>query len=297
VLDRDMQPVPVGVAGDLYVGGKCVARGYLNRPELTAERFIPNPFSRAGGERFYWTGDVVRYLADGQIEFLGRQDEQVKVHGFRIELGEIEAALREHESVEEAVAVARPDAHGDTYVAAYVIAAGRQTPISSELSAFLKGKLPEYMLPSVYLVLDKLPLTPHGKVDRRVLPEPDRRARELELPLVAPRNVVEEALAEIFEEILGIEQVGIDDNFFALGGHSLLATMVVSRLRTAFKAELPLRRLFEAPTVRALAEFLLTNESKPGQTEEKAALLRKIESLSADDLEELLRRKRAKEAK
>jgi acyl carrier protein len=221
----------------------------------------------------------------------------VKVHGFRIELGEIEAALREHESVHEAVVIALSDVQDDTYLAAYVVARGGQTPTSSELRAFLKGKLPEYMLPAAYLVLDKLPLTPHGKVDRRALPEPDRRGRELELPLVAPRNVVEEALAEIFEEILGIERVGIDDNFFALGGHSLLATMVVSRVRTTFKAELPLRRLFEAPTIRALAEFLITNESSPGQIEEKAALLRKIEDLSADDLEELLRIKRAKEAK
>jgi amino acid adenylation domain-containing protein len=297
VLDDYMQPVPAGVAGDLYIGGKCVARGYLNRAELTATRFIPNPFSAEPGERLYRTGDVVRYLADGQIEFLGRQDEQVKVHGFRIEPGEIEAALREHESVEEAIVVALSDAHGETYLAAYVVARVGHTPASSELRAFLKGKLPEYMLPSVYLVLDKLPLSPHGKVDRRALPEPGGRGRELELPLIAPRNAVEEALAEIFEEILGIELVGIDDNFFALGGHSLLATMVVSRVRTAFKAELPLRRLFEAPTIRALAEFLITNESSPGEIEEKAALLQKIEDLSADDLEELLRIKRAKEAK
>jgi len=297
VLDHHMQPVPQGVAGDLYIGGKCVARGYLDRPELTAAAFIPDPFGADAGARLYRTGDVARYLADGQIEFLGRQDQQVKVRGFRIELGEIETALREHEGVREAVVAARASAHGDTHLTAYVVAAQGRAPTGGELRAFLKEKLPEYMLPSAYLVLDKLPLTPHGKVDRRALPQPEGAARELDAPFVAPRNAVEEVLSEIFAEVLGVGRVGVNDNFFELGGHSLLATRVASRVRKAFQPDLPLRKIFEAPTVGALAEFLVAGEPSPGQLEKTAEMLQRIESLSADDLEELLRRKRAKEAR
>jgi acyl-coenzyme A synthetase/AMP-(fatty) acid ligase len=221
ILDRYLQPAPPGVAGDLYIGGKYVARGYLNRPELTAERFIPDPFGVAAGARLYWTGDVARYLADGQIAFLGRKDQQVKVRGFRIELGEIETTLRKHEGVREAVVVASDDMHGDTRLAAYIVATEEQAPSGADLRAFLKDKLPEYMLPYTYIVLDKLPLTPHGKVDRRALPRPGAFERELHVPFVAPRSAVEEVLAEIFAEVLQVERVGINDNFFELGGHSL----------------------------------------------------------------------------
>jgi amino acid adenylation domain-containing protein len=297
VLDRHMQPVPRGVAGEMYIGGKCVARGYLGRPGLTAAAFVPDPFSAEPGARLYRTGDAARHLAGGQIEFLGRRDQQVKVRGFRIELGEIETALREHKGVVEAVVAARVGAHGDTRLTAYVVAAQRRALTGGELRAFLKERLPEYMLPSAYVFLDRLPLTPHGKVDRRALPQPDGEAREPDEPFVAPRNAVEEVLCEIFAEVLGVERVGVHDNFFELGGHSLLATQLASRVRKVFQPDLPLRKVFEAPTVGALAEILVAGETSPGQLERTAETLRRIESLSADDLEELLRRKRAKESR
>jgi acyl carrier protein len=244
----------------------------------------------------YATGDMARYIADGQLEFLGRKDQQVKVRGFRIELGEIETALREHEAVCEAVLTAYVDTHGDTHLAAYVVAAEEHVLTGGELRAFLKEKLPEYMVPHLYLFLDKLPLTPHGKVDRRALPRPEGTERELDAPFVGPRNAIEEVLSEIFAEVLRVERVGVNDNFFDLGGHSLLATQLVSRVRKDFQPDLPLRKIFEAPTVAALAALLIAGEPSPGEFEKRAETLRTIESLSADDLEEMLRRKRAKAA-
>jgi acyl carrier protein len=296
VLDRHMEPVPIGVAGELYIGGKCVTRGYLNRPELTAERFIPDPFSGDIGARLYSTGDVVRYLADGRLEFLGRQDLQVKVRGFRIELGEIETALREHEGVREAVVTAYAGTHGDAQLTAYVVAAVGPAPATGELRAFLKEKLPEYMVPSAYIALDKLPRTAQGKVDRQALPRPEAAARDVDTPFVAPRNAIEEVLSGIFTEVLRVERVGVNDNFFEMGGHSLLATQLISRVRKAFQPELPLRKIFEAPTVAGLAALLVAGESSPGEFEKRAEGLRIIESLSTEDLEELLRRKKVKAA-
>jgi acyl-coenzyme A synthetase/AMP-(fatty) acid ligase/acyl carrier protein len=297
VLDQHLEAVPPGVAGELYIGGKNVARGYLNRAGLTAEKFIPDPFSRSAGARLYSTGDIVRYLADGQLEFLGRKDQQVKVRGFRVELGEIETVLREHEGVRAAVLTAYADTHGDTHLAAYIVPAGEQAPTRSELHAFLRDKLPEYMVPHLYHFLDRLPLTPQGKVDRRALPRSEGAERELDVAFVGPRNAVEEVLCEIVAEVLRVERVGVNDNFFDLGGHSLLATQLVSRVRKDFQPDLPLRKIFEAPTVAALAALLVANEPSPGQFEKTAETLQRIESLSADDLEELLRRKRAKAAK
>jgi amino acid adenylation domain-containing protein len=295
ILDRHLRPVPIGVTGELYIGGDGLARGYLDHPGLTAERFVPDPFDNKPGGRLYKTGDLTRWLADGQVEFVGRNDFQVKVRGFRIELGEIETVLRKHEDVREAVVTARLGTHGDSYLTAYVVANEGRAPSTGELRAFLKEKLPEYMLPSVYLVLDKLPLTPHGKVDRRALPDAVGTARELDVPFVAPRNAVEEVLSEIFAEVLKV-RVGVNDNFFELGGHSLLATQVISRVRKTFQPDLPLRKIFEAPTVSSLAALLVAGEPSPGQFEKRAETLRRSESLSADDLEELLRRKRAKAA-
>jgi amino acid adenylation domain-containing protein len=299
ILDHHLQPVPIGVTGELHIGGDGLARGYLAHPRLTAERFVPDPFGGEPGGRLYKTGDLTRWLANGQVEFVGRNDFQVKVRGFRIELGEIETALREHEGVREAVVTAYADTHGDTHLAAYVVAAdgpAPQAPRRGELRAFLKEKLPEYMLPSIYLVLDKLPLTPHGKVDRRALPPVEGGERELDAPFVTPRNAVEEVLSEMFAEVLSVGRVGVNDNFFDLGGHSLLATQLVSRVRKTFQPDLPLRKIFEAPTVASLAALLVTGESSPGEFEKKATTLRSIESLSTDDLEELLRRKKAKAA-
>jgi amino acid adenylation domain-containing protein/non-ribosomal peptide synthase protein (TIGR01720 family) len=250
VVDRDLEPVPVGVGGELYVGGLLPARGYLDRPELTAERFVPDPFSRAGGARMYRTGDRVRWLADGTLEFLGRTDAQVKVSGFRIEPGEIEAALEAHPRVREAAVVAREDASGERRLVGYVVPAAGAEVTPAGLRAHLQGSLPEHMVPRAFVVLDAFPLTPSGKVDRRALPEPEVRGEE---EYAAPRTPGEELLAGIWAEVLGVERVGTRDDFFALGGHSLLATRVVSRVRETFGVELPLQALFAAPTVAALA--------------------------------------------
>ncbi|RCJ21836.1 non-ribosomal peptide synthetase [Nostoc minutum NIES-26] len=250
VLDPSLQPVPVGVAGELYIGGCGLARGYLNRPELTAQKFIHNPFSNQPS-RLYKTGDLVRYLPDSNLEYLGRLDHQVKIRGFRIELGEIEALLRQYPGVRDVVVVAREDRPSEKRLVAYL--AAEEIPVKT-LRSFLGEKLPEFMIPAAFVILDTLPLTPNGKVDRRSLPVPEVTIWDSESEYIAPRTVVEEVLAAIWSEILGLEKVGIKDNFFTLGGHSLLATQVISRVREAFQVELPLRSLFAAPTVAELAE-------------------------------------------
>jgi amino acid adenylation domain-containing protein len=255
VLDDHRNPVPIGASGELYIGGAGVARGYLNRPELTAERFVPHPFSDRPGARLYHTGDLVRYRFDGNLEFLERMDEQVKIRGFRIELGEVEAALTEHPEVRQSVVVAREDRPGDKRLVAYCVVRDRgQEPTTSELRAFMRAKVPEYMVPSAFVTLDKLPMTPSNKVDRRALPAPDPSGFRAENSHAEPRTPVEETLVGIFEEVLGLERVGVHDDFFELGGHSLLATRVVSRVRGALRVELPLRYLFETATVAGLAE-------------------------------------------
>ncbi|HEX8116798.1 MAG TPA: amino acid adenylation domain-containing protein, partial [Pyrinomonadaceae bacterium] len=254
ILDGSLEPAPVGVAGELYTSGEGLARGYLNRPSLTAEKFIPNPFGAESGGRMYRTGDVARYLADGRIEYLGRADHQVKVRGFRIELGEVEAALHAHADVRDAVVTAREDAGGGgKRLVAYLVAKDGAALTPAELRQSLKGRLPEYMVPSQFVVLDELPLTPNGKVDRKRLPEPEPVGAGFSGAYVTPRGAVEEAVAGVWAEVLGLGRVGAEDNFFELGGHSLLATQVISRVRAAFGVELPLRSLFEAPTVRGLA--------------------------------------------
>ncbi|HEX5752319.1 MAG TPA: amino acid adenylation domain-containing protein, partial [Archangium sp.] len=251
VLDRNGQPVPVGVPGELYIGGEGLAWGYLHRPELTAEKFVPHPFATQPGERLYRTGDVVRWLPGGNIEFVGRVDSQVKVRGFRIELGEVESALVGYPGVGEAVVMVREDSPGDRRLVGYVVAREGQAFEVSELKAYLKDKLPDYMVPAALVKLDKLPLNPNGKVDRKALPVPDQAQTGQEY--VAPRNETERLLAQLWSEVLGVARVGIHDNFFDLGGHSLLATQLVSRLRATFQVELPLRALFEATSIAALA--------------------------------------------
>ncbi|HEY2918177.1 MAG TPA: amino acid adenylation domain-containing protein, partial [Candidatus Binatia bacterium] len=253
ILDEHLSPVPVGAHGEIYIGGDGLARGYFNRPELTAEKFIRNPFSGDSTSCLYRTGDRGRYLPDGNIEFLGRIDDQVKIRGYRIELGEIEATLGEHPMVREAVAMAREDTPGDRRLVAYIVLAQVTSQKAEELRNFLKGKLPEHMIPSALVFLESLPVTPNGKVDRKALPAPDQSRPELERAFVAPRIPLEERLARIWGEVLKLEKVGIHDNFFDLGGHSLLATQVVSRIRTALGAEVPLRAMFEAPTIAELA--------------------------------------------
>ncbi|MBZ4423327.1 non-ribosomal peptide synthetase, partial [Myxococcus sp. RHSTA-1-4] len=254
VLDASMQPVPVGVPGELYVGGDGLAWGYLGRPELTAERFVPNPFATEPGSRLYRTGDRVRWRADGTLDFLGRTDFQVKVRGFRIEPGEVEAVVRQFAGVREAVVVVREDVPGDKRLVAYAVAGTDEALEARAVRAFLQQKLPEYLVPSAVVVLPALPLSPNGKVDRKALPAPEAPGAGEDMEYVAPRTETERQLALFFSELLRTERVGVHDDFFDLGGHSLLATQLVSRVRAVSGVDLPLRDLFEAPTVAALAE-------------------------------------------
>ena len=278
ILDQNLQPVPVGVPGELHIGGAGLARGYLNRPELTQEKFIPNPFARTKGAgqqgsrgtgaeilpnpqlpvprpRLYKTGDLARYLPDGNIEYLGRIDNQVKIRGFRIELGEIEAVLSQYPHVQASCAIAREDIPGDKRLVAYIVPQKEQTLTVSVLRSFLKEKLPEYMVPSAIVILKALPLTSNGKLDRRALPAPDLHS-QLSDKYFAPRNSIEEVLSGIWAQVLKVERVGIHDNFFELGGHSLLATQIISRIPEAFGTSLPLRSLFKSPTVAQLSEVI-----------------------------------------
>ena len=257
VLDRNLQPVPVGVNGELYMGGEGLARGYLGRADLTAEMFIPNAFSAKPGARLYRTGDMARYRQNGDIQFLGRSDNQVKIRGFRIELGEVEGTLTHHPSIEACAVVAQELNPTERRLVAYTVAR-QPAPTAQELRSFLRSKLPEYMVPSTFVSLESFPLTPHGKLDRAALPMPDHSGIGLDGNFSAPQTQVEEILAGIWAEVVKVDRVGTRDNFFDLGGHSLLATQVVSRLNRAFGVELALRVLFEAPTVSELAARIET---------------------------------------
>ncbi|HEX7313092.1 MAG TPA: amino acid adenylation domain-containing protein, partial [Pyrinomonadaceae bacterium] len=252
LLDRHLRPVPVGVPGEMYVGGEGLARGYRHRPGLTAERFIPDPFAAEPGARLYCTGDLARYAPDGNIEFLGRLDHQVKVRGYRIELGEIEALLARHADVREAIVIAWEDVTGHTRLAAYVTPATEHAN-AAPLQSFLREKLPEYMVPSSFIFVEEMPLTANGKIDRAALPAPAAQGAEASEDAAQPRTPVEELLAGIWGQVLGRKRVGVNDNFFELGGHSLLATQAISRIRETLKVEIPLHRLFSAPTVAGLA--------------------------------------------
>ncbi|ELS02826.1 non-ribosomal peptide synthase/amino acid adenylation enzyme [Xenococcus sp. PCC 7305] len=255
ILDKFQNPTPIGVAGELYIGGDGLARGYLNRPALTTEKFIKNPF---GSGKLYKTGDLVRYLPDSNIEYLGRIDNQVKIRGFRIELGEIESVLNTHSHIQQAVVIAREDIPENQCLTAYVVTETERESITiKELRDFLRQKLPEYMIPSAFVILENLPVTPNGKIDRKALPTPDGEINR-EQEYIAPRTPSEEIIANIFAFLLGVENVGIEDNFFDLGGHSLLATQLVSRLRLAFEVEIPLREIFSSPSVAQL-EQTITN--------------------------------------
>jgi amino acid adenylation domain-containing protein len=288
ILDDHQRPVPAGIAGELHIGGDGVARGYLDYSELTAEKFIPDPFSEKPGVRLYKTGDLGRYLPDGNIEFLGRIDNQVKIRGFRIELGEIESVLRQHPMVGEVVVLAREDNPGEKRLAAYVVAAPDSTPSANELRSVLQEKLPDYMVPSVFMFLDSLPLTPNGKVDRKALPAPDQSRPELAETYTAPRTRVEQLLAQIWSDVLKLDKVGIHDNFFELGGHSLLATQVMSRIRDAFQMDIPLRTLFDKPTVEELAIAMMHHSYERISEEELSGILNDLESLSEDELKQPL---------
>jgi amino acid adenylation domain-containing protein len=290
VLDEWGELVGVGMKGELYIGGAGVARGYLQRPELTAERFIPDAFSSEAGARLYRTGDQARYRADGELEYLGRIDNQVKIRGYRIELGEIEAALSAVSGVREVVVDVRPGLGGtEKRLVAYVVwEAGAEGPVT-ELRRRLKERLPDYMSPSAYVELAQLPLTANGKVDRRALPEPEAEGgNSSSVQREAGRTPVEELLCGIWAEVLGVEQFGLDDNFFDLGGHSLLATGVASRIRERFGIEFQMRSLFESPTISALAVLVETNLIGHASMDEIAAALERLDQLSNDDIKTLL---------
>jgi acyl carrier protein len=282
------------VAGELYIGGHSVARGYLNQPQLTAEKFIT--IEHLGGQdvyptRVYKTGDLARYLPDDNIEFLGRIDYQVKIRGFRVELGEISSLLAQHPSVRESVVLVREDEPGNQRLVAYVLPHPDRKPVVSNLKDFLQEQLPDYMIPTAFVLLDAFPLTPNGKIDRLALPAPDSARFNLK-EYVAPQTPVEEVLADIWADILKIERVGIHDNFFDLGGHSLLATQLISRVHKILRAQLTLRDLFEEPTIANLSKILIANEAKPGQTEKIALTLKKIKTMSAEEKEKLLAQKK-----
>jgi acyl-coenzyme A synthetase/AMP-(fatty) acid ligase/aryl carrier-like protein len=278
VLDGQLQPVPVGAPGELYVGGLGLARGYLGRPELTAEHFIPHPFGTEPGARLYRTGDRVRYLADGQVEYLGRADEQVKLRGFRIEPGEVEAALARHPMVREATALVREDSPGQPRLVAYVVPAEGQSVEVTALRSALKEQLPEYMVPAVIVPLSALPLTSSGKVDRKALPTPEGVRPDAGTPFVAPRSQLEQELAAMWTELLGVERIGIHDNFFELGGHSLLATQLVSRVRGTFEVELDLAKLFAQPTIAALALQVMDAQASQVDDDELEQLMAALET-------------------
>jgi len=349
LLDAHLQPVPIGVPGELYIGGSGLARGYFARPDLTAARFVPNPFAgdketsrqadkeredvaatqdssfvlRPSSFRLYKTGDLARYWPDGSIEYLGRLDQQVKLRGYRIELGEIELMLGRHPSVQETVVLAREDVPGDTRLVAYLVqrsGIGDQGPGSDDketsrqadkenpnvslsaprlpipdprtlipaLRAFLKEWLPDYMVPTAFVLLESLPITPNGKVDRRALPAAGQAGSSSDGAFVAPRTALEEILAAFWAEVLRIEQVSIHDSFFDLGGQSLLATQVISRVRQAFQVKLTVSSLFMAPTVASLAGHMIADESQPGQMEKIARILKRVKGLSSEDMSKLL---------
>ena len=255
ILDEALNPVPVGVAGELYIGGHGVARGYHRRPELTAERFLPDPFSEVPGARMYRTGDLARYRPDGTIEFLGRVDFQVKIRGFRIELGEIETVLREHPRVQEAVVIARQTPGGDPRLVGYVVPETKDAVDAASLRAYLKERLPDYMVPATFVMLEAMPLTPNGKIDRKRLPAPESVKKERP-EFVQPGSGIERQVADLWKEILQVDTVGLNDNFFDLGGHSLNVIQLQTRVKEVFDREIAVVDLFKYPTVSAFARFL-----------------------------------------
>ncbi|NKQ35829.1 MAG: amino acid adenylation domain-containing protein [Chloroflexi bacterium] len=303
ILDKTGQPAPTGVPGELHIGGEGVALGYLNRPDLTEERFARysvsgNRLSVNGNQSpitdhrppitVYRTGDLCRFLPNGCVEFLGRTDHQVKIRGFRIELGEIEAALAGHTAVREAVIVAREDEAGHKQLAAYFTAVTPEPPAAAELRAFLKDKLPDYMIPAWFTPLDSLPLTASGKINRRALPAPHLTRAASTAEYAPPRNEIEEELVEMWQALLGVEQIGIYDNFFDLGGHSLLATQLIARIRAAFQVDLPLRRLFTAPNIANLADLITEALIAAEDDAALAQLLAELEELPEDETQNLL---------
>ena len=287
VLDSVRQPVPIGVPGEIYVGGPGLARGYLNRAELTRDRFVADPFGGDPEARMYRTGDRARYRPDGGIEFLGRFDDQVKLRGHRIEPGEISSVLADHPRLGAAAVTVSGDTNGPQRLVAYVVGAEEGEPSATELRAYLHHSLPDYMVPWSFVTLGTLPLTSNGKLDRRSLPIPDMSRPELDVSFEAPRTPVEESLTEIWAEVLKVDRVGIHDNFFGLGGHSLFATRVLSRVISKFGIALPIRSIFEATTVADMALAITQSRARQSEQDDIETLLSELEGLSGDDVTKL----------
>jgi len=287
ILDRQMQPMPIGVPGEIYVGGAGVARGYLNRPELTAERFIPDRFQPGQKRRLYKTGDLARRLSNGDLEYLGRIDLQVKIRGFRIELGEIESVLAKHVAVREAVVILTNDASGEKRLVAYYTPQTGQKATNAELFAFLKDRLPEYMVPAAFIELERMPLNSNGKIDKKALPAADLARPERTEDFVIPETPLEEEVASVWKEVLGLERVGVNENFFEIGGHSLLATRVIMLLRSRLGLSISLRLLFEYPTIAGMATALM--DTLLDETEEPALreMISEVENLSDEEVRHL----------
>ena len=276
ILNEDMMPVPDGESGELYIGGSGLARGYRNRRDLTAEKFVPNPFSNVSGDRLYRTGDLARFLPNGEIAFLGRVDEQIKIRGYRIEPAEIVKALDEHPAVQASCVIAREVEPGDKRLVAYFVAQPNTKPTHAELRNFISARIPEYMIPAVFVTVDKLPLNASGKVDRTALPAPDTTNTLRDTEFVAPRNPIEERVACMLASLLDLDQVSVEDNFFLLGGHSLLGTQLIARIRDAFGIELNLKSLFDSPTAAKLS------------AEVESLLMAKLEAMTDDEAQRLL---------
>ena len=288
VLDEGLRPAPVGVTGELYIGGAGVARGYLGRPAQTAERFVPDPYGGQAGARLYRTGDVGRYRADGVLEYIGREDQQVKVRGYRIELGEVEAALRSHEAVREALVMARRSPAGESQLVAYLVGEGESASALDSLRAHLAERLPEYMMPSAFVRLEALPLSANGKLDRNALPAPEQAGLKSGTAYVAPRTPVEEELASIWKSLLRVERVGVHDNFFELGGHSLLATQLALRAQEAFQVPVTMQAIFDGPTVAQLGAAVMEKLLEEEGGEDLDQMLEDLKQLSPEEVRALL---------
>lgn len=291
LLDSQLQPVTMGMPGELYIGGEGVAQGYLNRPDLTADKFIPDPFSKEKGKRLYRTGDLARYLPDGNLVFLGREDDQVKIRGYRIELGEIEAVLSQYSNIKELVVLCREDVPGDKRLVAYLVTEDEPVPTITQLREFVSNKLPEYMVPAHFVFLEALPRTPVGKIDKEALPAPAQNRSLLGMGFVAPRTSVEKVLAGIWMEVLNVEQLGVKDNFFELGGNSILSIQLASRIRDNFQVEIPIRTIFEKPTVSELAQWLIETHGSE-KINKTAQLLLKVAEMSDEEVELMLQNKK-----
>jgi acyl carrier protein len=276
ILDEKLERVPTGAPGELCIGGAGVARGYLNRPELTAQQFVSDPFSAEPGARLYRTGDLARYLDDGEIAYLGRIDEQIKILGHRIEPNEIEAVLDRHPAIASSVVIARGAACEEKRLAAYLVMSNRVTPSAADLRGFLQSELPDYMVPSIFVRLPAMPLTANGKVDRVALPEPDAENTLRDEEFIRPRTPIEQRLATTLCALLNLSEVSVNDNFFLLGGHSLLGTQLIVKIRSAFGVDLALRTLFDAPTIAELS------------AEIERQIIAKVENMSEEEAEALL---------